>query len=195
MSSVSQTSIPTPLAPGDQLALACLYNWLLDQNYHQHARETIIAHVIREGTLEGCLEIEPEDMAAAEQVLVNGFDPVPIDDPSWGDFDPDAGCEPIPDPLPDNFGLPEEWNDEPRPANWDAPDSSWEGRTPRTVRELPPGPTGRRFEILPVRGGSPDEEYRPSAEDLREYAEWSAQLDATRAFYDRHSLAEFNASV
>jgi hypothetical protein len=50
--------------------------------------------------------------------------------------------------------------------------------------------------VAPIRGGSPDDEpYRPSAEDLEEYCAWSAQLEATRAFYDRNSIAEFNASI
>jgi hypothetical protein len=36
---------PTPVDPATRMALAGLYDWLLAQDYHQHARETIVAHV------------------------------------------------------------------------------------------------------------------------------------------------------
>jgi hypothetical protein len=119
--------------------------------------------------------------------------PVDDDSPAWDKecvfLDVEllaAGCHPTP------FGDGPD-DDAPMPANWDAPDSSWEGRNPpRTVRELPPGPNGRRFAIEPVSGGAPEEGYVPSAADLIEFSEWSASLDATRDFYDRRSIADFN---
>jgi hypothetical protein len=174
----SMLSVPiyrNPILDGERrIAAASLHNWLLARNYAQNYREAICRHAIAEGTLAGLPDghLDPEDVAAAEQVLVDGFEPVSYDEPAWGeDYDPDAGF--IPPPV-----AVEPDDDFPDPT----PDERWEGRTPRLMA------------LPPISGGSP-EEYVPTAEDLREYGEWSAQLDATRAWYERNSIEQFNASV
>jgi hypothetical protein len=98
-------------SPSVRKALVQLGVLLDDYHYSQHAKEQILAHVAREGTLAKCEYLDPDDEADCELVFVESLDSVPYSSPEWGppDFDPDAGCEPIPDPLPESFKSPEDW--------------------------------------------------------------------------------------
>jgi hypothetical protein len=66
---------------------------LASLGYHQHAIETILAHVASEGCLEGAPCLEAEDVEAAEGALETGFETVPFtshawDEDSWSDHGP-----------------------------------------------------------------------------------------------------------
>lgn len=65
--------------------LGLLRIFLAGQEYSAHARERIVCYAAREGTLEGCPELEPEDMEGAELVFVDGMEPVSQTDPEWED--------------------------------------------------------------------------------------------------------------
>jgi hypothetical protein len=39
------------------------------------------------------------------------------------------------------------------------------------------------------------EPFEPSQADWEDYARWAAMVDSTRDWYERHDLAEFNASL
>jgi hypothetical protein len=90
------TMLPATSTHGHRLALAGLYNWLLERDYSQHCREAIVRHAGREGHLEECPELEPEDKAAAYEALAGAFEPVPYDSPEWGEDD-DLDIDPTPD--------------------------------------------------------------------------------------------------
>jgi hypothetical protein len=88
-------------------------------------------------------------------------------------------------PFDDTAALVATWE----PAGPDAPDADPAIASPG-IASL----ALRRAGIAPVAGGSP--EYEPTAEDMADYCQWSAELDARRDaedFYRRHPLAEFNA--
>jgi hypothetical protein len=66
--------------------LGALYVWLMvEKNYHQHAREQVIRHVVATGTLEGAAYLDPEDRAEAEEVFTDTLAPVRFDSPAWDD--------------------------------------------------------------------------------------------------------------
>jgi hypothetical protein len=75
-----------PVDPALRDGIGALYCWLLiDRSYSQLARESICRHVAREGTLEGAEFLAADDMAEAEAVFVDALEPVPFDDPAWGE--------------------------------------------------------------------------------------------------------------
>jgi hypothetical protein len=109
---IAQMAIPmyrNPILEGERrIAAACLYHWLMERNYAQSYREAICRHAVAEGTLAGLPDghLDPEDVAAAEQVLVDGFEPVSYDSPEWGTLedldDLDAILEPPGADAPDD---------------------------------------------------------------------------------------------
>jgi hypothetical protein len=86
---MSQYTAPTN--PGQ--APRALAAWLLSQDYTAHARERIVAHTLREGTLTGCPELDPEDEATATEVFVEALPAVPQTGREW--------CDPMEWTLPD----------------------------------------------------------------------------------------------
>lgn len=143
-----------PVNPAQRLPLAALYGWLLAEYYSQHAREAIIRHVAREGTLEGSRHLEPCDLELATEVYCDAFEEVPMTAREW---DEDDG----------------RWtpNDiirlEPADVEHDdiTPDRNWTRRPDRI------GLAG----IMPISGGAPE----GLAGDRRDFELWLDSLDAT----------------
>jgi hypothetical protein len=184
-------------------ALRALYDHLVDVHYSFHAAEQIVAHTAEEGTPTGCPYLDREDEGAATEVFISALPDVPADDPAWDDpavildtelllgdehpfplSDPDEGSPPIPDPLPDPFKAPEEWNDEPFPAD---PETGDYPPIPGLDPEPPAGWTGDAsvgwVMLSPISGGGFDDEpeFTPSASDWDSYRQWSEYLDRRRA--------------
>jgi hypothetical protein len=197
------TTIPLHVSPSVRKALRELDTLLEDYHYSPHARGQIVAHTAREGTPTGCAYLDREDEADASMVFESELEPVPYDSDVW---DRDTGV------LFDAAMLAE--GNHPWPLVQDCSDD----RTiPPDADLLPPelDPDDDDGDLVvetivvrPVCGGSEEAEpYEPTAEDLRDYSAWSAELDArrnaverswremierSRAWYAANPLAEFN---
>lgn len=154
---------------------------LLDRHYSDHAAGRIVAHAAREGTPTGSPDLEPEDEGPATEAFVGALPSVRFDSAAWDDESVlfDAGM------------LAEGRHPWPIPAE---PDGPFDRSVPADAVLVPP----EFLELPPICGGSPDAggPYEPTAEDLADYARWSAELDARRdaeEWYRRHPLSEFNA--
>jgi hypothetical protein len=167
MPSLLVPSVPFYRNPTFRPALAALVEFLMGRNYSGHMVGRIFDFAAVHGTLEGSM-IEPEDMEAAESTFVDNLPEIPFDNPAWGEPDrADTG----------------EYPTAAAPIAAEAPDSRDVALKLMDAKSLPP-----------LSGGSP--EFTPSAEDLADYAAWSAELDARRDaedFYRRHPLDEFDA--
>src|SRR5262249_47948118 len=65
--------------------------------YHHHAVAEIVAHVAREGTIEGAPGLEPDDYETAESILEPGCEPVPMTSHEWGSPTGDGSMWPMDD--------------------------------------------------------------------------------------------------
>jgi hypothetical protein len=83
---------------------------LTDYRYTPHAIAAVLAYTAAHGTPSGSAYLDREDEADATEAYISGLDPVPYSSPEWGPdgLDIEAGCNPIPDPLPD-LRDPHEW--------------------------------------------------------------------------------------
>src|SRR5262245_13684975 len=124
---------------------------LLDEyGYSPCVRESICRYTAANGTPTGAPGLDREDEHDAEMVFVAELEPVPFDSDAW-DRDTSVtldvpmlldGTHPFPLPCEWN-DLPPEWDDEPLPAESDAPDASPHCRFPGVAtvaerRALPP---------------------------------------------------------
>jgi hypothetical protein len=174
-------AIPSDVNPAVRPALDALAVLLTDYHYSAHATTLIVAYVAAEGTLAGAPGLDAEDEADAEMVFVAELEPVAYDAPDWGaivppELDPDAGCPPVPDPLPD-YRSPEEWEAiEPGPIE---PPDSWEGDGSVGWASLPP-----------IRGGGPE----PDERDAQDHRDWLASVAGSGPFVPSPAdLAEMHA--
>src|SRR4051812_20892025 len=85
MTTLSRHAVPFHASPSVRKALGELATLLEDYRYSQHARESICAHVAREGTVTGAPGLEAEDEADASMVYEAELTPVPFDSPAWDD--------------------------------------------------------------------------------------------------------------
>lgn len=176
----SLTQIPLDVNPLQADALSALADFLEDRHYSPHMTGRILRSVGAHGTLAGS-GIEPEDEADAEAVFVGNLPEIGFDAEVWNREDVFLDVELM---ALDRHPLP--FGDGP-----DAPDADPAIHFPGTPS------LADRLGIRPIAGGSPqaDEPFRPTAEDLADYAAWAAELDARRDqedFYRRHPIAEFN---
>ena len=122
--------IPLYVSPSVRGALEQLSVLLDDYHYSPHCRGRILAYTAAHGTPTGCPELDREDEPDAEMVFVESLEPVDLTSEAWDrdrgvlfdaemlateshpwpiPIDYDAGSPPIPDPLPENFRSPEDW--------------------------------------------------------------------------------------
>jgi hypothetical protein len=185
MPSLSRRGVRLDINPQFAPALEQLGILLDDYHYSPHARGRILAFTAIHGTPTGCPELDREDEQDAEMVFVSELPEVPFDSESWGREDV----------VLDVALLVENRHPWPMPDEPDDADRS----IPADAVLVPP----ELLDLAPISGGAPEdlpglecEPYVPTAEDLADYAQWSAELDARRDqedFYRRHPLSEFNA--
>lgn len=72
-------TMPVVIAPDTTRLLA----FLCEREYSQHAREVIARYVRDCGTLEGCEYLDPEDRAAADELLEAAWPPVASTSHAW----------------------------------------------------------------------------------------------------------------
>jgi len=161
------SSMTVSVDPSTRVALASLRRWLVDEaTFCPTAMDAILAYAREHGTLDAdCPYLWPGiDLPAAEEAFAAGFSEVDASDPAWGS---PTGQESPHDPLDDV---------------WTSNDTiSLDGDDLAADIDL--------VALPPIAGGAPE----PSEDDLRDYAEWSAQIEASRDYYDRIDSAARNA--
>ncbi len=169
-------------------AIPALDAYLRSRDYTAECRRRIAIRIHNTGELSCCVPeyLDAEDLDAATEILIDALPAVTYASPEWAEpaghitptgavawdstvtLTPDdilQADDDFPDPTPDQVVTH-------RPGYWESLQAAG-------------------IERLPViSGGAPDDDepFEPTEADRAEYAAWSAQLDAARAWHDRNDF-------